>query len=37
LPQDERPASFCIGSREFDPVNVALSRKPTTRILARLA
>jgi hypothetical protein len=27
LPQDERLASFCIGSREFDPVNVGVVTK----------
>jgi RoxA-like, cytochrome c-like len=23
-PQDERPRAFCVGSRQFDPVNVGL-------------
>ncbi|WOH75412.1 di-heme-cytochrome C peroxidase [Bradyrhizobium sp. NDS-1] len=27
LPQKERPMSFCVGSREFDPVNVGLVTK----------
>ena len=27
LPQDKRPASFCVGSREFDPVNVGVVTK----------
>ncbi|MET4312570.1 hypothetical protein [Bradyrhizobium sp. RT4b] len=27
LPQKERPTSFCVGSREFDPVNVGLVTK----------
>jgi hypothetical protein len=27
LPQDKRPKRFCIGSRQFDPVNVGLVRK----------
>jgi hypothetical protein len=27
LPQDRRPASFCVGSREFDPVNVGVVTK----------
>ncbi|WP_027527487.1 di-heme-cytochrome C peroxidase [Bradyrhizobium sp. Ec3.3] len=27
LPQDRRPRSFCVGSREFDPVNVGLATK----------
>lgn len=27
LPQGERPTSFCVGSRQFDPVNVGLVTK----------
>lgn len=27
LPQRERPTSFCVGSRQFDPVNVGLATK----------
>lgn len=27
LPQNERPTSFCVGSRQFDPVNVGLVTK----------
>jgi hypothetical protein len=27
LPQDKRPKTFCVGSREFDPVHVGLVRK----------
>jgi hypothetical protein len=27
LPQDKRPTSFCVGSREFDPVNVGVVTK----------
>jgi hypothetical protein len=33
LPQDERPASFCIGSREFDPVNVGVVTKADNKDL----
>ena len=31
LPQDERPASFCVGSREFDPVNVGVVTKADSK------
>ena len=31
LPQDERLASFCIGSREFDPVNVGVVTKAANK------
>ncbi|WP_349510094.1 hypothetical protein [Bradyrhizobium sp. NAS96.2] len=27
LPQGRRPGSFCVGSREYDPVNVRLVAK----------
>jgi hypothetical protein len=27
LPQDKRPTSFCVGSRQFDPVNVGVVTK----------
>jgi hypothetical protein len=36
LPQDDRSASLCVGSREFDPVNVGVV-KPTTRTPAHSA
>jgi hypothetical protein len=28
IPQKERPPSFCVGSRQFDPKNVGLSLEP---------
>ena len=27
LPKDKRPASFCVGGREFDPINVGVITK----------
>ncbi|WP_370100466.1 hypothetical protein [Bradyrhizobium yuanmingense] len=29
VPQGQRPTSFCVGSRAFDPVNVGLLTKST--------